>query len=252
MKEQKLVYTEKSAKPSLIKILCWLLAGDFLACILYGIAMGAGGSIDKQMENAPAFLIELAVITTVLTILFYRLSGKRNTSISIYERTVIFSAPKVPMLAEDDSTAVPVPAPASASAENASEPESAEKTEDDPFGGDAEAPAKRENPYLKKNRQKKEPSKEAKAPEKPRLSNISWDGDEEIGDSRKKIGKVTHDIPNSEVECPIEQLHSASRKGKNVTLIMKNGDRYLFVRMAGAARLVRVIEDKVAAEIQVN
>ena len=225
MKEQELIYTEKSSKPSLLKILLWILLGDFVACILYGIAMGAGGSIDAQLNGAPAFLAEISVISVILAILFYRLSGKRITSISIYERTVVFSAPKYPMLVDYEAVA-----------ENLEQKYQEKLAE--------EASETRENPYLRKRRQA-EPPKES-VPAESTESTESADSDEEP----MKIGKITHDIPNSEVECPMEEIRSASRKGKNVTLIMENGDRYLFVRMSGAARLVKVIEDKVAAVVK--
>lgn len=250
MKEEELIYTEKSAKPSLLKILFWILAGDFLACILYGIATGAGGSIDAQMNGAPMFLAVLSVITVVLTILFYGIAGKRVTSISVYERTVIIDAPKFPTSEADfepQSAAVqesepdPTPDP---------EPSGGEDTgSGDEFSFDTPE-VKRVNPYLRQNRQKKPPKKEETKKDPPSKTNFALDDEDSSGEPEKKIGKVTPDVPNSRLELPVDQIRTASRKGKNVVLILKNDDRYLFVRMAGAEQLVRVIEDKAAAVVK--
>ncbi len=260
MKDERLVYAQKSGRPSLFRILIWMLAGEFFACILYGLGKGGSASFDAQMEGAPVFLTVTLTIDVLLGILFYHINGKRNTAIEIYEHTVRFSAPKVPVLDEsgdgddrpdglsDPMKEAPKPAPDPAPA--AKPDPAADPEEGNPFG--EEPPIKRVNPYLRKKTAGDAPglSEESLPRHRVKQRNARFTGSAARTGGRR-IGKVTSDIPNSEVECTVSDLRSASRKGRNVLLIMENGDRYLFVRMSGAAQLVRVIEDKVAAEIRV-
>lgn len=248
-REEKLVYAEKSGHPSILRHLVWMFLGEFLACILYGVAKGGSGSFDAQMEGAPVFLALSLTVDLLLGAFFYHLNGRRKTEIAIYEQTVYFSAPKVPVLNEDSPAAplpdglsdpegppesVPAPEPAPAPAED--------EATGNPFAESEEF--RRENPYLRKKAQKSG----SPAPKRKSRSGARFGGSpDKTGGVR--IGKVTSDTPNSEVTCPVSDLRSASRKGKNVLLILQNGDRYLFVRMSGADRLVKIIEDKVEAVI---
>ena len=145
-----------------MKILFWILVGDFGCCLLYGIGIGSGGSIDAQMEHAPPFLVLLTVVSAILAVVFYRLEGKRKTSITVYEHTVVFSAPKIPVQEEDGVSQEPA---------NSAPPSDSVQAADSPSETDSEPPAL-VNPYLRKNRRKPAESSPspAKSPKSPKYS----------------------------------------------------------------------------------
>lgn len=91
-----LLFSDCSAPPSPVKLWFWILFGDFIAAILYGIAVeAANGSIDAQMEGAPAFLTTAAVISIFLFLYIRKNVTAIVSHIEIYERAVLISAPKI-------------------------------------------------------------------------------------------------------------------------------------------------------------
>ncbi len=91
-----LLFSDSSAPPSAVKLWFWILFGDFIAAILYGVAVeAANGSIDAQMEGAPAFLITAAVISIFLFFYIRKNVTAIVSHIEIYERAVLISAPKI-------------------------------------------------------------------------------------------------------------------------------------------------------------
>lgn len=91
-----MLLSDSSAPPSALKLWFWILFGDFIAAILYGIAVeAANGSIDAQMEGAPAFLITAAVISIFLFFYIRKNVVAIVSHVEIYERAVLISAPKI-------------------------------------------------------------------------------------------------------------------------------------------------------------
>lgn len=91
-----LLFSDSSAPPSALKLWFWILFGDFIAAILYGVAVeAANGSIDAQMEGAPAFLITAAVISLFLFFYIRKNVVAIVSYIEVYERVVLISAPRL-------------------------------------------------------------------------------------------------------------------------------------------------------------
>lgn len=92
----KLLFSDASAPPSAAKLCFWIIFGDFIAAIAYGVAVeAANGNIDAQMDGAPAFLITAAVISVFLFFYIRKNVTAVKSSIKIYERALIISAPRL-------------------------------------------------------------------------------------------------------------------------------------------------------------
>lgn len=89
-----LLISDASAPPSTAKLWFWIIFGDFIAAILYGVAVeAANGNIDAQMDGAPAFLITAALISIFLFFYIRKNVTAVKGSIEVYERAVLISAP---------------------------------------------------------------------------------------------------------------------------------------------------------------
>ena len=91
-----LIYSEKSARPPVFKMIGIILFVDFVLAILYGIAMEAPmGDMDAQMKYAPAFLIIVGFFSVFVFIQLYKRIAALNTAIEIYKDRIVYTAAKL-------------------------------------------------------------------------------------------------------------------------------------------------------------
>lgn len=90
----RLLIADRSAKPSALKLCGAILFCDFLLAVVYGIVVeGANNNIDAQMNGAPAFVGTMAVLSFFLFFYLRKNLGAVKTSVDVYERGVVISAP---------------------------------------------------------------------------------------------------------------------------------------------------------------
>ena len=90
----RLLIADRSAKPSAPVLICVILFCVFLLAVVYGIIVeGANNNIDAQMNGAPAFIGTMAALSVFVFFYLRKNLGAVRTSVDVYERGVVISAP---------------------------------------------------------------------------------------------------------------------------------------------------------------
>lgn len=90
----RLLIADRSAKPSAPVLLGAILFCDFLLAVVYGIVVeSANNNIDAQMNGAPAFVGTMAALSVFVFFYLRKNLGAVKTSVEVYERCVVISAP---------------------------------------------------------------------------------------------------------------------------------------------------------------
>jgi hypothetical protein len=91
-----LLISDRSAKPSAVKIGGWIGFCDFICAIVYGILVeSANNNIDAQMNTAPAFLITMAALSLFLFFYIRKNLGAVVGAVEIYDRAAVIHAPEL-------------------------------------------------------------------------------------------------------------------------------------------------------------
>ncbi len=91
-----MLISDRSAKPSAIKIGGWILFCDFVLSIVYGVLVeSANNNIDAQMNTAPAFLLTMAALSIFMFFYIRKNLGAVVCAVEIYDRAAVIHAPEL-------------------------------------------------------------------------------------------------------------------------------------------------------------